>query len=70
MSFIENVTSNIANATRATGEYIWQNKGKIVACAAAVGAAVYYREEIAGFANGMISKVTEVPTVEVPTVEA
>lgn len=69
MSFISSTFNILANTTRATGECIWNNKGKIVACAAAVGVAVYYREEIAEFTNGMVTKITEVPAVEVPSVE-
>ena len=70
MSFISSAFNVLANTTRATGEYIWENKGKIAACAAAIGGAYYYREEIAEVANGMISKVAEAPTVEVPSTEA
>ena len=68
--FIKSAASSVSNAVADTGEFIWNNKGKIVACATAVGAAVYFREEIAEVTNGLISKVSEVPTVEVPTVEA
>lgn len=67
--FIKSTASSIANVAKSTGTFVWENKGKIVACAAAVGAAVYYREEIAEVTNGMISKVSEVTSTEVPTVE-
>ena len=68
--FIKSATSSVSNAAKSAGTFVWQNKGKIIAGAAAVGAAVYYREEIAEVTNGLISKVSEASTVEVPTVEA
>jgi len=64
------VLLGVWHATKSTGAFLWNNKGKIVACAAAVGTAVYYREEIAEFTNGMLTKVTDVASTEVPTVEA
>ena len=68
--FIKSGVSSVVNATKSTGAFLWENKGKIVVGAAAIGAAVYYREEIAEFSNGMITKVSGASTVEVPTVEA
>ncbi len=67
---IKSAASSVGNAAKSAGTFLWENKGKIVVGAAAVGAAVYYREEIAEFTNSMLTKATEVPTVEVPTVEA
>lgn len=68
--FIKSAASSVSNAIADTGAFLWENKGKIVVGAAAIGVAVYYREEVAEFTNGMISKVSKVPAVEVPTVEA
>ena len=68
--FIKSAASSVSNAAKSAGTFVWQNKGKIIAGAAAVGAAVYYREEIAEFTNGMLTKVTDVASTEVPTVEA
>ncbi len=69
--FIKTAASSVGNAAKSAGSFVWQNKGKIVVGAAAIGAAVYYREEIAEVANGLIDRVSnvEVPTVEAPTVE-
>ena len=68
--FIKSAASSVVKAGKSAANFVWENKGKIAVGAAAVGAAVYYREEIAEFTNGVLTKATEVPTVEVPTVEA
>lgn len=68
--FIKSVVSSVSNVVTDAGKFAWENKGKIIVGAAAIGAAVYYREEIAEMTNGMITKVTEVASTEVPTVEA
>ena len=68
--FIKSVVSSVSNVVTDAGKFAWENKGKIIVGAAAIGAAVYYREEIAEATNGLISKVSEASTVEVPTVEA
>ena len=62
--FIKSAASSVSNTVTNAGKFVWDNKGKIIVGAAAIGAAVYYREEIAEATNGMISKVTEVPSVE------
>ena len=67
--FIKSAAASVSNAVTGAGKFAWDNKGKIVVGAAAIGAAIYYREEVAEFTNGMISKVTEASTVEAPTVE-
>ena len=67
--FIKSAASSVSNVVTDAGKFAWENKGKIVAGAVAIGAAVYYREEIAEFTNGMVTKFTEVPAVEVPSVE-
>ena len=67
--FIKSGASFVGNAIVDAGKFVLENKGKI-AVGAAIGAAVYYREEIAEVTNGLISKVSEASTVEVPTVEA
>ena len=43
-----------------TGSYIWQNKGKIALAAIAVGAAVYYKDEITELASDFFDKATDV----------
>ena len=68
--FIKSAAASVSNTVTDAGKFVWENKGKIAACAAAIGVAVYYREEIAEATNGMISKVSETPTVEVPSVES
>ena len=68
--FIKSVVSSVSNVVTDAGKFAWENKGKIIVGAAAIGVAVYYREEIAEAANGMISKVSEVTSTEAPTVEA
>ena len=67
--FIKSVVSSVSNVVTDAGKFAWENKGKIIVGAAAIGAAVYYREEIAEATNGMIAKVTEVASSEVPSVE-
>ena len=67
--FIKSTASSVSNAIADAGKFVWENKGKLIVGAAAVGAAVYYREEIAEVTNGLVSKITEVPAVEVPSVE-
>ena len=67
--FIKSAASSVSNGVKSVGTCIWENKGKIIVGAAAIGAAVYYREEIAEATNGMITKVTEVASSEVPSVE-
>ena len=68
--FIKSTASSVSNAVTDAGKFAWENKGKIVAGAVAIGAAVYYREEIAEFTNGMVTKVSDVASSEAPTVEA
>ena len=69
--FIKSAATSVGNAAKSTGNFIWENKGKIIVAGAAIGAAVVYREEVSCFANSLIEKVSnvEVPTVEAPTVE-
>ena len=67
--FIKTAATSVSNAVTDAGKFVWENKGKIVLAGAAIGAAVYYREEIAEATNGMITKVTEVASTEAPTVE-
>ena len=67
--FINSVVSSVCNVVTDAGKFAWENKDKIIDGIAAIGAAVYYREEIAEATNGPISKVSEASTVEAPTVE-
>ena len=65
-----NFASSVKSAAESTGSFLNANKGKIALGVAAVGAAVYFRDEIAEVATGLITKVTEVTPVAAEVVEA
>ena len=50
------LANKAVDAVKKTGRFLWQNKGKIAATAVAVGAAVYYKDEITDFASGLLEK--------------
>ena len=51
MSFIENVTANIANAAESVVEWAKENQTAAVAVAAGVAGGLYFREEIGEFVS-------------------
>ena len=51
MSFIENVTSNVANAAEAAVEWAKENQGAAIAVAAGVVGGLYFHEEIGEFVS-------------------
>ncbi len=66
----EKFTASVKSAAKSTGAFLNNNKGKIAVTVAAVGAAVYFRDEIAEVATGLVTKVTSVTPAAVEVVEA
>ena len=61
----ENISETISNAAKNVGEFVMENKGKIALAGAAIAVGYVYRNEIADWANGLTSKVAEVPITEI-----
>ncbi len=63
------ITSSVKSAAKSTGAFLNNNKGKIALTVAAVGAAVYFRDEIAETVNTAFHAVTEVTPVAAEAAE-
>ena len=64
------INASIKSAAKSTGAFINNNKGKIALTVAGIGAAVYFRDEIADAVNTAFHTVTEVTPVAAEVVEA